>query len=62
MISKDATDQCPFCDRVFFITVVFEGSPSQIGAEISMDAVVECECGATFVGSRVIHDAGEEDI
>jgi len=59
MISKDATDKCPFCGRRFSITVVFEGTPSEIGAEISMDVVVECDCGATFVGSGVIHDADE---
>jgi len=61
MISKDATDTCPFCGRSFSITVVFEGTPSEIGADISMETVVECDCGATFVGSRVIHDDDEAD-
>jgi len=61
MISKDATDRCHFCGRRFSITTVFEGTPSEIEGEISMEVVVECDCGATFVGSRVIHDADEAD-
>jgi len=61
MMTVDAEEECPFCGKVFHISVVFEGITDEIGAKITLEPVVECFCGATFVGRETVADADEEN-